>query len=158
MTDPIRVDFHERVDIDQPIDVGWAICRVSPDRTTITRICKGCAVAVTTPFDPLTGRAGGIVPHAPWCRIMDAIESSARAPAPTGPVYADLADLAEDDRIATVGAHAQAGALVGFVVEDDAKADRYLTKLHARYRIRVVARGPGPIADSILVRIGPAES
>jgi hypothetical protein len=71
--------------------------------------------------------------------------------------FADLADLPEDERIAIIGATAAAGQIVGFVVEDDEKADRYLTKLRP-YRVRLVWRGPGPVAKTVLVRIGPAES
>ncbi len=72
--------------------------------------------------------------------------------------YADLGDLPEDERIAIIGAATVEGRIIGFFVDDDAKADRYLTKLLANYRIRVVSRGPGPVAGSILIRIGPAES
>jgi hypothetical protein len=72
--------------------------------------------------------------------------------------FADLANLPEDDRIAIIGTYAAEGRIIGFIVEDDEKADRYLTKLVARHRVRLVGRSPGPVAGSILVRIGPAES
>lgn len=68
--------------------------------------------------------------------------------------YTDLADLQEDDRIETIGRTASQGALVGFIVEDDAKADRYIAKLHKRYpTVSVVDRGAGPTAFTVLVRV-----
>lgn len=71
--------------------------------------------------------------------------------------FADLADLPEDDRIKAIAATAAHGHVVGFVVEDDAKADRYITKLK-RYNVRVIDRMPGPVKDTIMVRVGPQES
>jgi hypothetical protein len=70
--------------------------------------------------------------------------------------FADLSGDPEDTRIAVVG-HAAEDAIIGFIVEDDAKADRYLEKLIARHRVRLVDRRPGPLG-TILVRIGPRES
>jgi len=69
--------------------------------------------------------------------------------------YADLGDLPEDERIEVLAQTAQS-AVVGFVVEDNAKADRYLLKLGPR--VRLIGRGPGPVANTVLVRIGPLES
>jgi hypothetical protein len=71
--------------------------------------------------------------------------------------YADLGDLPEDDRIAVIAKTAAHGHVVGFVVEDDAKADRYITKL-ARYQVRIIDRGAGPVRGTVLVRVGPKES
>lgn len=68
--------------------------------------------------------------------------------------YADLADLPEDERIALIAKTAEQGHVVGFVVEDNEKADRYIAKL-APYLVRVMARGAGPVKGTILVRIGP---
>ena len=71
--------------------------------------------------------------------------------------FADLADLSEDDRIAIIAKTAAAGVIVGFVVDDEPKADRYIAKLSA-YPVRVIDRGPGPVFGTVLVRVGPKES
>jgi hypothetical protein len=71
--------------------------------------------------------------------------------------YADLADLPEEDRIAIIGSCGEE-QIVGFYVEDDVKADRYLMKLLTRFRVRLVGRGPGLFPGMIFIRIGPAES
>lgn len=71
--------------------------------------------------------------------------------------YADLYELPEDRRIEVIAQVAAAGNVVGFVVEDDAKADRYVTKLKA-YPVRIIDRKSGPVKNTILVRIGPKES
>ncbi len=71
--------------------------------------------------------------------------------------YADLADLLEDERIAIIAATAAAGEIVGIVVDDDAKATRYIDKLKA-YPVRFIDRQPGPVKNTVLVRIGPKES
>lgn len=69
--------------------------------------------------------------------------------------YTDLADRPEDDRIAIIGSAVVDGRLtVAFVVDDDAKADRYVRKLTARYKVRVLSRAPGP-RGSVLVKVGP---
>lgn len=54
--------------------------------------------------------------------------------------FADLADLPEDDRIRVIGETAEHGERVGFFVDDDAKADRYIKKLTERFRVQVVER------------------
>jgi hypothetical protein len=55
--------------------------------------------------------------------------------------FADLADLPEDDRIRVIGETAERGERVGFFVDDDAKADRYIKKLLKWYpRVEVVER------------------
>ncbi|MEO5742761.1 MAG: hypothetical protein ABIS29_19410 [Vicinamibacterales bacterium] len=68
--------------------------------------------------------------------------------------YADLADLPEDECIALIAATAAHGHLVGVMVNDDEKADRYVEKGMAYPSVRVVDRGPG-LANTILLRIGP---
>lgn len=68
--------------------------------------------------------------------------------------YADVADHPEDDRIRMIGKAASAGALVGFIVEDDPKADRYIAKLAKMFPlVSVVDRMPGPVKNTILVRV-----
>lgn len=70
--------------------------------------------------------------------------------------YADIANLPESRRIALIAATA-AQCIVGFIVEDDAKADRYVALLGA-YPVRVIDRRPGPVAGTVMVRVGPKES
>ncbi len=73
------------------------------------------------------------------------------------PAFADLADLPEDERIRIIGETATHGHVIAFIVDDNEKADRYLRKLEP-YRVRVIARGSGPVKGTIAVRIGPPES
>lgn len=73
--------------------------------------------------------------------------------------FADLADLPEDERIAIIGQTAEAGQIVGFFVDDDLKADRYIKKLLAGYRVRVVERAANVLVKgTVFVKVGPAES
>lgn len=67
--------------------------------------------------------------------------------------FADLGDLPEDTRIKVIAETAAAGEVVGFVVENDAKADRYIKKLGKFPLVRVSYRGPGPVKGTILVRV-----
>lgn len=71
--------------------------------------------------------------------------------------FADLADLPEDERIRLIAGTAAHGHMVAFIVDDDAKADRYVTKL-AKYPVRIINREPGPVKGTIAVRVGPKES
>jgi hypothetical protein len=73
--------------------------------------------------------------------------------------FADLADLPEDDRIALIGAAAETGQIVGFFVDDDAKADRYIRKLLAAHRVRLIDRAIDVVVKgTVFVRVGPQES
>ena len=69
--------------------------------------------------------------------------------------YADLYELPERARIDVIGRTAADGHIVGFVVEDEAKADRYVEQLLERFKVRIVDRVPGPVPNTILVRVGP---
>jgi hypothetical protein len=72
-------------------------------------------------------------------------------------VFADIADHDEDTRIEIIG-HAAVDhqQVTGFIVETDAKADRYVRKLQEKYPlIRIIARSPGPVAGTVLVKVGP---
>lgn len=71
--------------------------------------------------------------------------------------YADLAGLPEDVRIRAIADAAAAGNIVGFIVDDDAKADRYIEKLKA-YPVRFIDRKVGPVEKTVMVRVGPKES
>ena len=68
--------------------------------------------------------------------------------------FADLADLPENDRIAII-AKAAEEHIVGFVVDDEPKADRYIDKLKAYPLVRFIDRGKGPVKGTVLVRVGP---
>ena len=74
--------------------------------------------------------------------------------------FAELADLPEPQRIEIIARTAALGKVVGFIVEDDEKADRYIAALtlQKRWRVRVVDRMPGPVKGTVMVRVGPAES
>lgn len=73
--------------------------------------------------------------------------------------YADLTDLSEDDRIRIIAETAMEGKVVGFMVDDDIKADRYIEKLKA-FPVRLIDRNRlGQTAGSVVyVRVGPKES
>lgn len=68
--------------------------------------------------------------------------------------FADLADLPEDERIEMIGLVAEQGVRVRFIVEDDAKADRYIAKLCERFKVRVVERGEF-VKGLVCVMMGP---
>lgn len=72
------------------------------------------------------------------------------------PFYADLADLPEDERVAIIGQQAAHGKRVAFIVEDEEKADRYIRKLLLDFEVRVEERGPGPVKNTVYVKVGPA--
>lgn len=71
--------------------------------------------------------------------------------------FADLGDLPEDERIWLIAGTAAQGHVIAFIVEDDAKADRYVAKL-AAYPVRIIDRSSGPVKGTIAVRVGPQES
>jgi hypothetical protein len=72
--------------------------------------------------------------------------------------YADLADLPEDDRIGIIGRTAESGKRVAFIVEDDAKADRYIEKLTKRFQVSVAKRLDGPLKGQTISIIVTARS
>lgn len=46
--------------------------------------------------------------------------------------------------------------VIGFIVEDHAKADRYVKKLREKFpTIRIIDRFDGPVANTVTVRVGP---
>lgn len=67
--------------------------------------------------------------------------------------YADLASLPENDRIRIMGELAEQGQLIAFFVDSDHAADRYVSKLTERYRVRVVSRMSGPVKGTIAVTV-----
>lgn len=79
---------------------------------------------------------------------------------PKQPVYADLGDFEEDQRIDAIGHMAMAhGKTVAFVTDaDPGKADRYIRKLQERFPgIRVIERFDGPVAGTVSVKVGPPD-
>lgn len=70
--------------------------------------------------------------------------------------YADLADLPEDERIAIIAATAQT-QIVGFFVDDDVKADRYIRKLGDRVRV-LERKADVLVKGTVFIKVGPKES
>ncbi len=70
--------------------------------------------------------------------------------------FADLADLPEDERIAIIAATA-ATQIVGFFVDDDVKADRYLRKLGDRVRV-IERKSDLLVKGTVFIKVGPKES
>lgn len=74
------------------------------------------------------------------------------------PIYEDLGDSPEDDRIRRIGEEvSRRGAIVGFVVEDAPKAERYIAKLVKAFPgVRVMKRLPDcPTVGFYTVKVGP---
>jgi hypothetical protein len=78
-------------------------------------------------------------------------------------LYADIADFDEDARIEMIGNSVMGGGkssadkpiVSAFIVEDDAKADRYIKKLQRKFPgIRVIGRGAGPVPETVTVKVG----
>lgn len=70
--------------------------------------------------------------------------------------FADIADLPEDDRIAIIAETAQT-QIVGFFVDDNAKADRYIQKLGNRVRL-IERKSDLLVKGTVFVKVGPKES
>lgn len=75
------------------------------------------------------------------------------------PDYVDLHALSEDKRIEQIGIAAMVhGKVCGAIVDakPTATAERYMTKLRLRYPgIVIHSHGPGPVPDTILIKVGP---
>ena len=75
------------------------------------------------------------------------------------PIYEDISNKSEDDRIAEIGNAVMSQRLkVGVFVDDEpGKVDRYIKKLGERFPgIQVVFRGPMPdVAGVILIKLAP---
>lgn len=70
--------------------------------------------------------------------------------------YADLGDLPENARVDLIAEAVRQGHTVAFIVDDNMKADRYVRKLQdLGLTFTVVARGAGPVKDTIAVKVGP---
>lgn len=73
------------------------------------------------------------------------------------PVFADLYKLPEDERIDMIGHFAvHERKVVGFMVEQEGKADRYIEKLKAKFpTINIICKINGPTRGCITVKVGP---
>ena len=73
--------------------------------------------------------------------------------------FKDIADEPEDERIRQIGEKTmrQRKKTVAFITDDEpGKADRYIKKLTERFPgLRVVSRGPGPVAKTVFVKVAP---
>jgi hypothetical protein len=76
----------------------------------------------------------------------------------SGPPYVDIASLDEDKRIDLIGHRAMDHKeVVAFVTDaDPGKANRYIRKLQAKFpTIRILDRFPGPVPNTVTVKVGP---
>lgn len=73
------------------------------------------------------------------------------------PLFVGISDLDEDDRIRVIGETAvNQRQITGFFVDDATTADRYIAKLKAQFpSIRITFNGPGPSANTHLVKVEP---
>jgi hypothetical protein len=78
--------------------------------------------------------------------------------------FTDIADFDEDTRIDMIGKAAMSGKqssgekplIIGFVVDNHIKADRYIKKLREKFpTIRIIDRFDGPVQNTVTVRVGP---
>lgn len=60
--------------------------------------------------------------------------------------------MTEREQITAIGNAARGGALIGFFVDDDAKADRYIAQLRAKFPTVVVV-DRRPMLGAVLVRV-----
>ncbi len=67
--------------------------------------------------------------------------------------FKDIADSGEESRIDQIAAEIEKGLVVGFVVDNDENADRYIRKLQLKVKLlEIDHRGPGPVENTVLVR------
>lgn len=75
-------------------------------------------------------------------------------------VYADLADLPEDERIDIIGRTVmEQGLTVAVAVDSDRdKMERYIRKLLKRFPgIRILERLPGIVSGTLTIKVGPPD-
>lgn len=72
--------------------------------------------------------------------------------------FKDLGDKSEDDRITEIGNKVtKEWLIVGFVTDaEEGKAACYIRKLQEQFPgIQLLHQGPGPVAETVFVRVGP---
>lgn len=74
------------------------------------------------------------------------------------PEYSDLKNLSEDERITLIGRAATVHKkIIGVIVDDQKKADRYIKKLTAQFPdIEIISQFP--LAGSITIKVGPKKT
>jgi hypothetical protein len=73
-------------------------------------------------------------------------------------VYQDLGDHGDDQRVRLIAERVQAGNKVGFLVDNDEKADCYVAKLQQACACVVLFRGrlsSADLTDVVFVKVGP---
>lgn len=75
----------------------------------------------------------------------------------TRPLYSDLHDLSEDDRIKQIGSAAALGNRVGVIVDDiPSKVKRYIDKVTKRYpSVQLLEQTQGPTPGVRTLAFGP---
>lgn len=72
------------------------------------------------------------------------------------PKFVDLADREEDFRIDAIGRTVTSGKTIAFIVEDHAKAGRYIRKLAKRFPdAEPYETFIGPTSDTVTVKVRP---
>jgi hypothetical protein len=74
------------------------------------------------------------------------------------PVYVDLYELEEDQRIDQIGHVVQDhGKTAAFITDaDPGKSQRYIRKLLAKFPgVEVISKHPGPVPNTVTVKVGP---
>ena len=73
------------------------------------------------------------------------------------PKFVDTEGWAEDKRIDAIAAAAAGGKIVGFLVDDDRVADRYIQKLGDRVSFIDRRHATADRHGVVLVRVGPSQ-
>lgn len=73
------------------------------------------------------------------------------------PLFRDVGNLSEDERIQNIGEAAMAGHTVGCVTDSEpGKAERYIQKLKAKFpSVTILGQFAGPVKGSVLIKFGP---
>lgn len=71
------------------------------------------------------------------------------------PIYRDMGDESEDERILAIGNAVMRGHKVAFITDDEpGKPERYIAKLRKRFpSLIVLDQLKGPIAGTVTVRV-----
>lgn len=67
---PVHVEYLGVFQVDEPKDIGWAICLMH-DNMTMTRVCKGCFVSATSRIDARSNMVErAVIKHRFGCSVM----------------------------------------------------------------------------------------